>query len=577
MGWKDDPIDVPVRAAGAALARTPWSSDPIDNEPKDPGVLRSIGSQLLAGVFKDGSDELGGAMGAYAPGLRQEPGVGMRQPDGSVRYMATSGDVYRGGRDAEREVLRGADKHHPKLSFAAHLAGDVASDVAARVFGLPVGSRAYSTAVGALSGLLRSDADLTPDKITPGNVLRAGASTAAGAGFGLGGHLLGEKVIGPGVKWLGGKIAPGLASLSKKAGEKVADAEERAATMGAEMAATETAAARATAGGESTHAANIAKTLLQVDTPDMPRSAGAYAEFLENASAKAAKKAEELAQRGRATHGVEDALRGDPEFAAKAGSALAKGQRAADSAGFWEKAASDLAEQAAHVRKTGIAPEGAFEAARARALASPEFAELRGNVLENHLMDLPGEAARSKAAREAARVASEGEAARGAQHAADLLSGRAAKNAVMDRLKRYGPPLAGSMAGAAFGGPVGAGVGAVTGMVAGRGMEALAGAGMRPAVRSFINMVTKYPAVSSRAWGAVQRAAHVDPGALGQFAPMLLGAGARGQTMEGVHEALLAKVPAYAERVLELTQGDENEGTEEEKRRALIEALGSRR
>lgn len=147
---------------------------------KDPGALRSVGSKLLQGFAKQGSDEIVGALTRAAV----DPGVGWRQPDGSVRLLATEGDVYRAGRDSEREVLRGADENHPWKSRIAEFAGDVISDAALGALGAPVSSRAYSTGVGALSGLMGSDADLTPDKVTAGDAASAGLSTAVGGVLG---------------------------------------------------------------------------------------------------------------------------------------------------------------------------------------------------------------------------------------------------------------------------------------------------------------------------------------------------------------------------------------------------------
>lgn len=151
--------------------------DALGRKPaKDPGALRSIGSKLLQGFFKEGSDEAAGALTR----MTVDPGVGWKDPSGNVRMLETEGDVYRAGRDAEREVLRGAEENHPWKSRIAQMAGDVASDAALGAFRVPVASKAYSTAVGAGSGLMGSDTDLTPDKATGRDVASAGLSTAVG-------------------------------------------------------------------------------------------------------------------------------------------------------------------------------------------------------------------------------------------------------------------------------------------------------------------------------------------------------------------------------------------------------------
>ena len=117
----EDPFAGAVAAAEGIMPRAP----------KDPGFLRAVGSELLSGYFKGGSDE---AMGAVT-GAAVDPGVGWKQPDGSVRYLKTEGDVYRAGRDTERAVLAGAEAHRPKTSFLSRMAGDVASDATLALLG----------------------------------------------------------------------------------------------------------------------------------------------------------------------------------------------------------------------------------------------------------------------------------------------------------------------------------------------------------------------------------------------------------------------------------------------------------
>lgn len=139
-----------VQAAGALT--------PGRKPPRNPGVMRSIGSEALQGFYKGGSDEAAGLITQAA--VPTGTGAAWRQPDGSTRMLNTGGDAYRAGRDSEREVLRGAEEHYPKISFAARTFGDVASDAVAAVLGVPAG-KLYNTATGALSGGLSSEADLT--------------------------------------------------------------------------------------------------------------------------------------------------------------------------------------------------------------------------------------------------------------------------------------------------------------------------------------------------------------------------------------------------------------------------------
>jgi hypothetical protein len=159
---------------------------------KNPGVLRSIGSSLLQGFFKSGSDEVAGALTSALV----DPGNGAawRGADGVPRFLGSEGDVYRAGRDSEREVLRGARENYPKTAFVAEMIGDMGSDAVLSGLGLVgVGSAPYNVLTGGLSGLLGSDAELTPDKATGGDVASATASTLLGAGLGYALPKVGEK------------------------------------------------------------------------------------------------------------------------------------------------------------------------------------------------------------------------------------------------------------------------------------------------------------------------------------------------------------------------------------------------
>jgi hypothetical protein len=112
-----------LRAAAATLSA------------KDPGFLRSLVSSGYQGAYKGGSDEVAGAItrGRVSPG----EGAAWRQPDGSTVPLNTGWDVYRAGRNSEREVLRGAREHWPKTSFAAEVGGDLLSDFLLSRAGLP--------------------------------------------------------------------------------------------------------------------------------------------------------------------------------------------------------------------------------------------------------------------------------------------------------------------------------------------------------------------------------------------------------------------------------------------------------
>lgn len=199
-GLPDDLEEAPAVDV-SSVATSPRAIEGPVVAPRNPGALRAIGSELLQGAFKGGSDEAIGAItsaaigpettvyrkpGELLPSTRDTPssGAAWQMPDGSVRFLETEGDVYRAGRDTEREVLRGAETHYPKTAFASRLAGDVLSDAALKALGVPgVGGRAYNIATGALSGLLGSEAEMTPDKATELSVAQGLAQA------GLGGYM----------------------------------------------------------------------------------------------------------------------------------------------------------------------------------------------------------------------------------------------------------------------------------------------------------------------------------------------------------------------------------------------------
>lgn len=167
---------------GIRAATPPQPTVPSEKKPPpDPGFFSTVGRQFLQGFTKMGADE---ATGAVSYLHDTGPGTRYRMPDGTLRPAENSGDLYRAVRDSEREVNRGASEHYPWTSFASSMAGDIASDALLNYFGVPVASTPYQVASGALSGLMGSDAELTPSKTTGRDVLSAGASTGLGAGLG---------------------------------------------------------------------------------------------------------------------------------------------------------------------------------------------------------------------------------------------------------------------------------------------------------------------------------------------------------------------------------------------------------
>lgn len=104
----------------------------------DPGLFPTIGHQYLRGYYKGNADELAGKIRGATTG----------NPDlGTAR------------RDRIREIYAASDEHRPKMSFAANVLGDVASDLTGAAFGAPVLSGGYQAAAGALRGFGDSTAE----------------------------------------------------------------------------------------------------------------------------------------------------------------------------------------------------------------------------------------------------------------------------------------------------------------------------------------------------------------------------------------------------------------------------------
>jgi hypothetical protein len=130
-----------------------------------------------------------------------------------MRALSTEGDVYRAGRDTERDILERGREHYPKTSIASQAIGDVASDAVLRFLGVPgVGTMPYNVGMGALTGLLSSDAELTPDKATETSVAQNLAGAGLGAYAGKYGTHAGE-VLGKGAAYGAGLIGRGLQRL----------------------------------------------------------------------------------------------------------------------------------------------------------------------------------------------------------------------------------------------------------------------------------------------------------------------------------------------------------------------------
>jgi len=169
----------------------------------DLGPLNAIRTQFHAGLLKGGSDESTAA--AFALGDRHGPGAYLRLPDGREVPVPTREDMYRASRDFIRQEQEAADQHWPKLGFLANMGGEIASDAA--LAGPRAVTRGYQTVAGLARGLMGSDAELTPDRATLGDVGSAALSTTFGGVVGNVAPLAINRIARTGVaKYVGGKL-----------------------------------------------------------------------------------------------------------------------------------------------------------------------------------------------------------------------------------------------------------------------------------------------------------------------------------------------------------------------------------
>lgn len=155
---------------------------------EDPGVLNAIAAKLGQGFMKDGADEITGQAAKLLLKTTRQPTVRLREiaPGKKVweRYEAEPRGGQKGPdelamdmREHVREKQHGAEQHYPKMSTALQIGGDVASDVAAAVAGVPVVNPAYQAITGGVRGYFGNDSDDAESKA---------ASTALGSVLGYG-------------------------------------------------------------------------------------------------------------------------------------------------------------------------------------------------------------------------------------------------------------------------------------------------------------------------------------------------------------------------------------------------------
>jgi hypothetical protein len=123
--------------------------------------------------------------------------------------------------------------------------------------------------------------------------------------------------------------------------------------------------------------------------------------------------------------------------------------------------------------------------------ATPEYADLSSANVRGMLEAAPSALAEREAARAVAQEARAGLPEAITKRTEELLSPERAREQVMARVKRYGPPALGTATGSVFGGPVGAAVGS------------LAGAGTRPMTHALRRMADDPAVVTHYTWGRV--------------------------------------------------------------------------
>lgn len=386
---------------------------PVPNS--GPGVVEAAGRGLAQGGSFGFADELSGALQAGFDRYLTRAGetLGGKVVANPLDELAKLKRSYVANRDAVRREEARAKEAHPLAYGVGDVAGGMAIGAA-----LPV-SRLSSIAQGAAYGLGQSESESLGGDV---------ANTLLGGALGNVGHDVGRGLSKAGT-YLGGKVT-GLA------GQKVAEAEAKAAGMAAE------------------------KVSKAVDT-----------------------------MRSELGSATQDANRAMEVLTTHLGGSLTPAQQA----------------QRAALEQSGVLPA------------------LREKLASSVLEKIPTAASKIDAKRLAyeAAVANKQSAVDAA--AEELLSGGEAKRQVMERLRRYAPPLAGTM----LNSTAGAGIGlALGGDKADAALGALGGAGMRPALWALRRMVA-HPAVQKAAYSALGSTAQRMTDAFGKTAPLAAEATAR--------------------------------------------------
>jgi hypothetical protein len=231
--------------------------------------------------------------------------------------------------------------------------------------------------------------------------------------------------------------------------------------------------------------------------------------------------------------------------------AKATAEKAAERASAVQSAAGSLGGARAEANRVVEAIRGllsdpnldaAGRATLKRLEGTPEYTQALSTLvqsLEKRLPDVAGKVAQGEAG-----VAAANALPSVPQLAAERVSGKAAREKVMDRLTRYGPPMLGSAVGAMLGDAPGAMVGS------------LAGAGMRPSARAMIRML-RDPAVQTQIMSPVAKSAGAAASPVGRRLTQSLARAAGISAAPGLSESLSGQSEAEAEAELQrLLEGE---------------------
>lgn len=329
---KLDPSEAQALGLGAkVLPGRPQVNDPPAYDPEldvspareaadRPGIAADDAAALGVGqgFTLDSTDEGVGALRALFAGI--DRATGQAKPGGPPLM-----DVYRDGRDATRQALKTADAAQPAATFAGRVGGDMA--LQALLAYLTKGASmtpAGQGAVGMLSGLGSTEAELTPDKATNADVARASAeSTASGllsAGLTKVGKTIGDKIAKRATSGISNAVGQQLAKEQDTLAKTAASAEGTANNLKAQVMKTwerlmETVAdPLASTEAKAAAKAELANPELRAVTNEVmlnyAKGASGGRSAYQTAKALAAETAEAVADPGVAAQATDAALEG---------------------------------------------------------------------------------------------------------------------------------------------------------------------------------------------------------------------------------------------------------------------------